>query len=85
MYAPSRHGGREPFTTSQAVGGSSSAGERLPAESTIFGSKKGGGLEWVKVDMKCCSGLKIVSCKDWFFLDNCGVISFGILTADFRV
>lgn len=40
MYAPSRHGGRAPWTTSHSVGGSSSTGAKL-SERVNFGSTEG--------------------------------------------
>lgn len=39
MYAPSKHEGSDPCTTSHSVGGSSSTGAKL-SESTCLGSTK---------------------------------------------
>lgn len=82
MYAPSRQGGREPFTTSHSVGGSSSTGAKL-LERTYLGSTedlRGGSM---KVFTKSSNALKITEGNDGSrgFLEGIGFIGkslFGV-------
>ena len=63
MYAPSRHGGREPCMISHSVGGSSFTGAKF-WDSTCFGSTEGFSGGSMKLLMTLSNALKISAGTD---------------------
>ncbi|BAT99829.1 hypothetical protein VIGAN_10135300 [Vigna angularis var. angularis] len=79
MYAPSRHGGRAPWTTWHSVGGSSSTGAKF-WDRTCLGSKEGlsGGSMKLLMMLSNAFSISAAGAHEFVFLFSssrcCGVV-----------